>query len=422
MKVLIVGGAGFAGSRTALRLLSEGHEPFVLDCLDPQVHGEHPATSSNVLSLSGAVEILRGDSRDPDAVERSLKRAEAVFYLPAATGTGQSMYQVERYCDVNVRGSGVFAEALSRHRAALGRVIVSSSRAVYWEGAATCREHGRVFPTARQAADLTAGRFETTCPLCGQGVTPEASRETDPEKPDSIYGITKLAQEQIIARTAQNLEIPCVVFRYQNVYGPGQSLKNPYTGILAIFSQLARAGREINLFEDGLSTRDFVYVDDVVEYNVRALTAPLDAGVTLNVGSGERISLERLVDFLGNAMGIATRYFVSGQFRLGDIRHATADVSILRATLGPHEFCSISDGLLGFAQWLTGEQDAGTVAQRFDRSLDEMREAGLLRQATALSSAGRFLRGGNGWSPGAWLLVPVTRASEQRDGGQSLLR
>ena len=382
MKILLIGGGGFIGSRTALRLLADGHEPLVLDAFDPQIHGIEPEASPTCRDLFGALEVRRGDTRDAKAVASALAGMEAVYYFPAGTGTGQSMYQIEKYCDINARGAGVFAEALSTVKGTLRRVIVSSTRAVYGEGAASCPEHGRVFPKARSVANLAAGRFETCCPHCASPVLPEASLEDDPFLPLSIYGITKLAQEQIITTTAAGCDIPCTAFRYQNVYGPGQSLHNPYTGILGIFTQLVLAGREINLFEDAQPSRDFVHVDDVVEYNVRALASTAGESHILNVGSGVRSTLQDLAEAIANGLGRPNRTQISGQFRVGDIRHAAADLTRLRSALGQHAFHSLTGGVKTFTDWVATEGASDQANERFDRSLEEMRQAGLLRSSS----------------------------------------
>ncbi len=382
MKVLLIGGGGFIGSGTALRLLMEGHEPVVLDSFEPQIHGPDPSASPTCRGLFGAMEVRRGDTRDAAALGSALSGVEAVYYFPAGTGTGQSMYQIEKYCDTNARGAGVFAEALAAHAGTLRRVIVSSTRAVYGEGAAFCGEHGRVFPKARSLADLEAGRFETSCPHCAKRVQPEASREDDPFLPLSIYGITKLAQEQIIATTTAGLGLPCTVFRYQNVYGPGQSLQNPYTGILGIFTQLVLAGREINLFEDALPTRDFVHVDDVVEYNLRALNSETPGAAVCNVGSGVRTTLNDLAEAIAAGLERPGRTKISGQFRVGDIRHAAADLRVLNATFGAHDFIPLAPGVKTFTDWVAAEGGSAAANERFDFSLKEMRKAGLLRSAS----------------------------------------
>ena len=382
MKILLIGGGGFIGSRTALRLLAAGHEPVVLDSFEPQIHGPDPASSPTCRELVGAMEVRRGDTRDAAALAFALSGVEAVYYFPAGTGTGQSMYQIEKYCDINARGAGVFAEALTVHAANIRRVVVSSTRAVYGEGAAFCAEHGRVYPKARRLEDLEAGRFETFCPVCGAPVQPKASQEEDQFLPLSIYGITKLAQEQIIATTTAALGLPCTVFRYQNVYGPGQSLHNPYTGILGIFTQLVLAGREINLFEDALPTRDFVHVDDVVEYNLRALSSENAGPAVFNVGSGVRSTLRDLAEAIGAGLDRPGPTKVSGQFRVGDIRHAAADLRLLTAALGPHDFMPLTRGVKTFTDWVATEGGSEAANARFDRSLEEMRKAGLLRSAS----------------------------------------
>lgn len=378
MKVLLIGGAGFIGSLTALRLLGHGHEPVILDPLDEQTHGVDPSQSPTLTSLTGKMEVVRGDTRDAAAVTRALAGAGAVYYFPACTGTGQSMYEAGKYCDVNVHGAGVFADALGACRDRLKRVIVSSSRAVYGEGVAHCEEHGRVFPAQRNAADLSAGRFENRCPHCGAAVTPLAARESDSTRPVSIYGITKLAQEQVVDCACRSLGIPILTFRYQNVYGEGQSLRNPYTGILSIFSQLMLAGRSIELFEDGLPSRDFVHVHDVVEYNIRALETPPGEASVLNVGCGDASSLVDLLGAMAMALGREADYRVSGRFRLGDVRHAVADISQLKSVLGAHRFVALEEGVAGFVRWVQAQGPEAGANARFDRSLEEMRAAGHL--------------------------------------------
>ena len=328
---------------------------MVLDSFEPQIHGSDPAASPTCRELFGVMEVRRGDTRDAAALASALSGVEAVYYFPAGTGTGQSMYQIEKYCDINARGAGVFAEALTAQAGNIRRVVVSSTRAVYGEGAAFCGEHGRVYPKARRLADLEAGRFATFCPVCGQ---------------------------QIIATTTAALGLPCTVLRYQNVYGPGQSLHNPYTGILGIFTQLVLAGRAINLFEDALPTRDFVHVDDVAEYNLRALSSEAAGPAVFNVGSGVRSTLRDLAEAIGTGLDRPGPTKVSGQFRVGDIRHAAADLRLLTAALGPHDFMPLTRGVKTFTDWVAAEGGSEAANARFDRSLEEMRKAGLLRSAS----------------------------------------
>jgi dTDP-L-rhamnose 4-epimerase len=303
---------------------------------------------------------------------------DAVYFLAAGTGTGQSMYQVHRYCDVNVMGAAVFAELLPQFRDRIRKVVVSSTRAVYGEGAARCPEHGRVFPAARAADRLRAGAWEAQCPQCSASVEPLASAETDSWSPTSVYGLTKLTQEQLLVQACRHLGIPAVVFRYQNVYGPGQALRNPYTGILTIFSQVLARGEEVNVFEDGLPTRDFVHIADAVHYNVRALDSEGAGPLICNVGSGVRTTLVEVVQAIAGALGVTARQHLSGDFRAGDIRHACADLTHLTQTFGPRSFITFEKGVRSLVEWVCEQGRDGLAANAYQDSLEEMRRAGLL--------------------------------------------
>ena len=378
MKILIIGGGGFIGSATAEALCAGGHEVTVADIFDPQIHGPAYRNAPAFQRLESVAKIHVADVRDRSAMERLMPETEAVYFFAAGTGTGQSMYQIQRYCDVNVMGAAVFAELLPRHRDRLRKIVVSSSRAVYGEGAYRCTEHGRVFPAARTAAAMQAGHWEPRCPVCAGAVGPLDSRESDAPFPTSIYGTTKLAQEQILLQTCASLGIPLVAFRYQNVYGPGQALRNPYTGILAIFTQLLIRGDEVNVFEDGLATRDFVHVADIVRCNVRALALEAAPPRVLNVGAGVRTTLLEIVQALAAALGVEARFRVTGDFRAGDIRHACADLAALTAQLGAQEFIPLADGMRGLVDWVREQSGDGLASDAYRQSLDEMRRAGLL--------------------------------------------
>ncbi len=289
------------------------------------------------------------------------------------------MYQIRQYSDVNVTGAAVLAEQLIRIKGQIGRVVISSSRAVYGEGAYLCLEHGRVYPHNRKVADLETGRFNPVCPQCAGPLLEQSSEESDPVQPTSIYGITKYSQEQVILNLCGALGIPAVALRYQNVFGPGQSLKNPYTGILSIFSQLLLQNRPINVFEDGLATRDFVYIDDVAEFNVRAVREPLTSCEILNVGTGFRQTLLDVVTALSESYGKEPEFSVSGQFRIGDIRHAAASQTQLRRVLGEHRFVEFKQGIAKFTQWVMAEGTDGALGTGYTRSLSEMANSGLLK-------------------------------------------
>ena len=283
-KVLITGGAGFIGQRLARSLLKQGSSVRLLDNFSPQIH----ATETLPVDLDGHVELIKADVRDRDSMRRALTGVDSVVHLAAETGTGQSMYEIDRYFSVNVQGTATMLDLLQNEDCAksLRSVVVASSRAVYGEGAYRCETHGMVFSDQRGRALMSLGQFEPVCPDCGSPVSLLPTPESAPFRPMSMYGLTKQVQEQAVLLFARTRGISGFGLRYQNVYGPGQSLKNPYTGILAVFSNLARQNQPIEIYEDGLESRDFVYIDDVVEATVRSINYPGQFVGALNVGSG----------------------------------------------------------------------------------------------------------------------------------------
>jgi dTDP-L-rhamnose 4-epimerase len=381
MKVLITGGAGFIGSHTARRLLERGHAVTVLDNFLPQVHGPDRDASPTWRAIREDVALEAGDVRDTTLLSRVVPEHDAVLHLAAETGTGQSMYAVTRYTDVNLMGTAALLQSLVDDRGRVSRLVVASSRSVYGEGLYACADHGEHAPVARDAAALAAGRFDPACPDCGRPLTPIATRENAPLRPASVYAVTKLAQEQMVLAVAAALGIGAVALRYQNVYGAGQSLSNPYTGILSIFSREMLAARDIEIFEDGEESRDFVHVVDVARANVAALEAAAD-GAVLNVGSGRRTSVLEVARRLADNYGYRGRTSISGRFRAGDIRHNCADVSSLERVLGVRPETSLEKGLAEFCTWVRAElRDAdggGYVA-----ALDELRGRGLLKGGAA---------------------------------------
>jgi dTDP-L-rhamnose 4-epimerase len=249
MKVLVTGGAGFIGSHLTRRLLREGCTVSVLDNFSVQVHAGNQELAPD---LRGQVRLFHGDVRDPDMVIRALDKQEVVVHLAAETGTGQSMYEIMLYQGVNIGGMATILDVLmNRPENCLRKIVLASSRAVYGEGKYRCEAHGSVYPKQRQIVDLRAGRYEPRCPGCGVACNPEATTEDSPLNPSSFYGLTKQMQEQMLQMFAHARGFSAYALRYQNVYGPGQSLRNPYTGILAIFSNLAQSNSVSQVFEDG---------------------------------------------------------------------------------------------------------------------------------------------------------------------------
>jgi len=372
MNILITGGAGFIGTTLARLLLRNGHAVTVLDNFCPQIHGENSNLPDD---LRNDVKLVRGDVRDFGLCEQALKDQQVLVHLAAETGTGQSMYRVRQYTDVNIGGTSSLMELLLTGKFPIQSLVVASSRAVYGEGAAQCPEHGLVHPDARSKQDMAAREFEPKCPRCRHATTLAPTSECAPLRPSSLYGLTKQVQEQMALMYAGTLGINGFALRYQNVYGPGQSLKNPYTGILAIFSNQARANEPIYIFEDGRESRDFVYVDDVVEATLRCIQAPKQNPVALNVGTGTPITVSEVVRYTVAYFKSSSPVTLTGAFREGDIRHSCANVDKLRSTLGFVPAWRFEDGLQEFLAWAGGQ---GLEKRNYEESLCEMRKLGLM--------------------------------------------
>lgn len=374
--VLITGGAGFIGSRLARRLADAGHTVTVLDALIPQVHGSDPVTTSPLLrSLDGVATVLEGSVTSVDALRRAIDGVDVIVHLAAETGTGQSMYEIDRYVETNVGGTAKLLDILTNQKHSVRRLVIASSRSIYGEGAYRTADGRTVYPAHREDAAMAAGDFEVHA--AGEGELQLIPTDEDSKlHPSSVYGITKQMQESLIMTVAPTVGIEPVSLRYQNVYGPGQSLKNPYTGILSIFSTLIRQGKEINIFEDGLESRDFVYIDDVVEATFLATTEAAAAGGVFNVGSGVATTVNEVVAALFAAFGSEVPTRVSGNYRLGDIRHNVADTSRLRDRLGFEPTVSFRDGVSRFVEWVLSEPVEGDA---YERSLKEMADRKLLK-------------------------------------------
>ena len=374
-RVLITGGAGFIGTHLARRLLREGLEVTLLDNFSPQVHGE---VRSLPKDLAGPVRLIAGDVRDSSVFHAALDGQETVVHLAAETGTGQSMYEAERYTSVNLTGTAVLMDYLVNSPGSrVGKIVTASSRAIYGEGKYCCPEHGSVYPEARTEADMKAGQFEPVCPVCVRPCEPLPTDEAARLSPSSYYGLTKQVQEQMTLLFGRTCGLSAFALRYQNVYGPGQSLQNPYTGILAIFSNLARTGQPIYIFEDGEESRDFVYIDDVVEATWRCICSDAAGVDTLNVGSGTRTAVSDVVAEIVGFFGSASDVSVTGAFRLGDIRHNVADLTHVQARLGYTPRWAFADGIREFLTWAQSQQ---VQTGRYERSLAELSAKGLMHR------------------------------------------
>lgn len=369
---LITGGAGFIGSRLAVALTARGHQVTVMDNFSPQIHGETPGRGI----LPAEVRVLRGDVRSRDDLATALKGQTTVVHLAAETGTGQSMYEIARYSEVNVGGTAELLDLLTNMSHSVERIAVASSRAIYGEGKHRCADHGVVYPLARAETDMLVGDFSAKCPVCAAATECLPTDEDSRIHPTSVYGITKQVQEQLVLTVGQSLGLHAVALRYQNVYGPGQSLQNPYTGILSIFSTQLRNGGGLTVFEDGRESRDFVYVDDVVEATLRALESPAASGLAINVGSGVRTDVSTVAHAIKRLLDAPGTIEVTGNFRMGDIRDNYADMTIASDVLGFAPRVDFETGIARFIDWVRGEKLA---EDGFAKSIDELKARGLYR-------------------------------------------
>lgn len=376
--VLITGGAGFIGSNVALKLVQQGYEVTVLDSLSPQIHGNNPDVSSPLfISIKDKVNFIKGSVTSRDDWHKALKDVDAVLHLAAETGTGQSMYEIEKYVNVNIGGTAIMLDILTNEMTGVKRVVVAESRAIYGEGRYWSDDlNAYVYPDERPDSYLAKGDFEVRYPGCSHPLKLVATTEDSKIHPGSVYGITKQVQGQLVHMVCQSIGIESVSFRYQNVYGPGQSLSNPYTGILSIFSTRIKNGNGINIFEDGLETRDFVYIDDIVDATVLGLTVPGISGHAFNIGTGIATDVLTVAKTLIKHYGIDVPLTISGNYRLGDIRHNFADISKARELLGFQPKWSFDKGIQQFCRWV----DTQPIQQdNYEKSIEEMKEKGLYK-------------------------------------------
>lgn len=348
---LVTGGAGFIGCAISSSLAEHFDRIVVVDNLHPQVH----ATQSRPAALHAEVELVVADvslAKTWDDVLPGI-HPHTIIHLAAETGTGQSLTEGSRHAIVNVVGSTQMLDALKRHERMPQRIVLTSSRAVYGEGAWRAADGSLTYPGQRTLAQLEAGQWD----FPGLVAQPFEATQTTPD-PTSIYGATKLTQELVLRAWAQSFKVELGLLRLQNVYGPGQSLSNPYTGIVSLFSQLAKQGKTIPLYEDGDIVRDFVFIDDVAEAVMRIATMEhIPSTIPYDIGSGTPTTIRQLANLIGSIYG-APPAVVNGAFRNGDVRAASCDVSRTVRELGWSPKWSVSQGVQALCQWIDGQKAA----------------------------------------------------------------
>jgi dTDP-L-rhamnose 4-epimerase len=367
---LVTGGAGLIGSHLVDRLLRDGHRVRVLDNLERVTHGGvRPAW------IPADVDFRHADIRDRDAVERALRGVDVVFHQAAYGGY---MPEIARFVAVNSLGTAHLLETIRDARPPVRKVVVASSQAVYREGAGRCAEHGVVFPGSRSLHRLRAGRFAPTCPHCGADVASVPTPERAPVGGQNTYAITKLDQEQLTLAWSRQTGIPAVALRYSCTYGPRQSLRNPYTGVIAIFATRLLNGLPPVLYEDGLQTRDLVFVEDVADANLLAAATDALDGQAVNIGSGTPTTVAEVARLLSAALGAGIAPVVSGEFRPGEIRHLTPDTS-LAARAGYAPRVGLAEGVARYLGWIAGQ---GDVQEYFTAAERGLRDRGIVQPVT----------------------------------------
>jgi dTDP-L-rhamnose 4-epimerase len=373
-RILITGGAGFIGSHLVNFLFEKGKDIVVLDNLSPQIHGVN-GTSYTLASIQGKCQFIQGDVRSIEDWEKALEGVKTVIHLAAETGTGQSMYETGRYVAVNCQGTAILADLLNQSKYGIKQVILASSRAIYGEGKYDCPTHGTIFPENRTEKQLSSGQFECLCPNCKTQMKPMPTDESSRINPLSVYGLTKYFQENLLLSVCNALDLKYTALRFQNVYGPGQSLANPYTGIISIFANRIRQNKEVFIFEDGLESRDFVFVDDIVN-SIWLAQENYDSKQSIyNVGMGKMTSVMEIAQTLKSLINPDSSISITGQYRKGDIRHNYADLSLISSSLDFNPKIDIKTGLEKFVSWLVVQEVAN---DGYEKSLQELQDKGLM--------------------------------------------
>ena len=366
MRILVTGGAGFIGSYLVDRLITEGHSVRIYDNLEPQVHGNKIPKY-----LNRKAEFIKGDISDSKKLNLALNRIDVVFHEAAMVGVGQSMYQIEKYTKVNTYGTAVLLDLIvNRHKNHIKKMIVAASMSEYGEGMYHCKKCGNIKPELRSEKDLAAKRWEPLCPNCKTQLSGVPTSENTPLFCSSIYALNKRDQEEMFLTIGKAFKIPTVALRYFNVYGPRQSLSNPYTGVAAIFISRIKANKNPVVFEDGNQSRDFVSVHDIVSANITVMKSSKANYNVYNVGSGKKITIKEVGQTILELYNSSLKIKITNQFRKGDIRHCFADISKIKTELNWSPKINYKDGMKELIKWSDGEKskdlfdDAQSILKR----------------------------------------------------------
>jgi len=371
-RILVTGGAGFIGSFLVDELLERGHDVRIYDALVAQVHGTDQALPDY---LNPDAEFIKGDVRDRDALARALQGIDVIYHLAAAVGVGQSMYEIQYYTEANTLGGAVLLDLLANSRHSARKLVVASSMSIYGEGKYKCDACGAVYPRLRPEDQLKARDWEMNCPSCGRDVQSVPTDEDKPLYPTSIYAITKRDHEEMFLSTGFAYGIPAVALRFFNTYGPRQALSNPYTGVMAIFSGRLLNGQPPVIYEDGLQSRDFIHVKDIVQGLVLAMERVEADHQVFNLGTGVPTCIARVAEMLSQHLTAGeVKPQILNQYRAGDIRHCYADSTKARGLLGFEPQVSLEEGLSDLLAWVEEQ----TAVDRFAQVEEELASKALV--------------------------------------------
>ena len=370
MKVLVTGGAGFIGSFIVDELVQKGHDVVILDNLDKQVHptGKAPAW------LNKKAEFIKGDVRNKDDVRKAMEGVEVLFHEAAAVGVGQSMYELNYYVDVNTGGTANILEFLANEEHSVKKMMVAASMSEYGEGLYECEKCGLAEPSLRGEKQMAKGKFEQFCPSCGAELKPVSTPETKRLDCNSVYALTKKDQEELVLMMGKAYGIKAVALRYFNVFGPRQSLSNPYTGVAAIFMSRIKNGNRPVIYEDGLQSRDFVSVHDIAKANILAMEKNAADYEIFNVGTGKPLSIRQVAENIAGLYGSDIKPEITNKFRKGDVRHCSAGISKIKSKLGFKPSVSFEEGMKEIIEW---SQNVKAV-DNFEQAAQELKKKGLI--------------------------------------------
>ena len=367
-RALVTGGAGLIGSHVADLLQREGWRVRILDNLEPQTHRHgKPAWIGN------DVEFIEGDVVDRETITSALNDIDVVFHQAAYGGY---MPEIAKYVRVNSFGTAQMLELIREKNLPIKKIVVASSQAVYSEGAATCPEHGLVFPEVRPIAQLQRGDWTVHCPICGAATTTAPTPERAPVGGETVYGLTKVDQEKLVLLWGKQIGIPTVALRYSCTYGPRQSIFNPYTGVIAIFCTRLLNDLPPVLYEDGEQTRDFSFVEDIARANLLAAESDQLDGLPVNVGSGAGVSIRKIAEQISEALDIHIAPEVNGEFRPGEMRHLTSDTTRITAA-GYTPQVDLANGIRRYLDWIRQQSD---VRDYFSEAANILRSKGIVHR------------------------------------------